>query len=138
MAFCLSGMVVLYTNTRRPRHFCSLYKYSFCSLWNLLSLWCQYEALQYRIFSPSNEQAHLHTNNLILSTSESYKTYSSYDNERKSNFINQVWVLRLRYCSSVVLCFCFCFDTTNDQSRMYIAMLSFELKLLSRVFQISR
>ncbi|KAK4871672.1 hypothetical protein RN001_015796 [Aquatica leii] len=48
LAFCLSGIVVMCT--RQPRHKAPLCKYVFCSLSNILSSWCQYEALKYVSF----------------------------------------------------------------------------------------
>lgn len=48
LAFCISAMVVLCT--RQNRHKCSLYKYIFCSFSNIMSSWCQYEALKYVSF----------------------------------------------------------------------------------------
>lgn len=48
LAFCMSGIVVLCR--RQPRHKCPMYKYSFCSLSNIMSSWCQYEALKYVSF----------------------------------------------------------------------------------------
>merc|ERR1719370_2175918 len=35
---------------RQPRHKAPLFKYSYCSLSNILSSWCQYEALKYISF----------------------------------------------------------------------------------------
>lgn len=35
---------------RQPRHTTPLYKYVFCSLSNIMSSWCQYEALKYVSF----------------------------------------------------------------------------------------
>lgn len=35
---------------RQPRHKCPLYKYIFCSFSNIMSSWCQYEALKYVSF----------------------------------------------------------------------------------------
>lgn len=48
LAFCMSGVVVLCR--RQPRHKCAMFKYSFCSLSNIMSSWCQYEALKYVSF----------------------------------------------------------------------------------------
>lgn len=48
LALCMSGAVVLCT--RQNRHKCPLYKYVFCSLSNIMSSWCQYEALKYVSF----------------------------------------------------------------------------------------
>lgn len=48
LAFCMSGIVVLCR--RQPRHKCPMFKYSFCSLSNIMSSWCQYEALKYVSF----------------------------------------------------------------------------------------
>lgn len=48
LAFCLSGSIILFT--RQPRHKAPLHKYIFCSLSNILSSWCQYEALKYVTF----------------------------------------------------------------------------------------
>lgn len=48
LAFLLSGFVVLCR--RQPSHKAPLYKYVYCSLSNILSSWCQYEALKYVSF----------------------------------------------------------------------------------------
>lgn len=48
LAFCMSGIVVLCK--RQSRHKCPMFKYSFCSLSNIMSSWCQYEALKYVSF----------------------------------------------------------------------------------------
>ncbi|KAF5305802.1 hypothetical protein FQA39_LY09138 [Lamprigera yunnana] len=48
LAFSLSGIVILCT--RQPSHKAPLYKYVFCSISNILSSWCQYEALKYVSF----------------------------------------------------------------------------------------
>lgn len=48
LAFCMAGTVLLFT--RQPRHKAPLHKYVFCSFSNILSSWCQYEALKYVTF----------------------------------------------------------------------------------------
>ncbi|XP_046419812.1 adenosine 3'-phospho 5'-phosphosulfate transporter 1 [Neodiprion virginianus] len=48
LAFLMSGLYLLIQ--RQPRHTTPLYKYTFCSLSNILSSWCQYEALMYVSF----------------------------------------------------------------------------------------
>ncbi|XP_022908155.1 adenosine 3'-phospho 5'-phosphosulfate transporter 1 [Onthophagus taurus] len=48
LAFCFSGIYICCK--RQPRHKCPLYKYIFCSLSNVMSSWCQYEALKYVSF----------------------------------------------------------------------------------------
>lgn len=48
LAFILSAVYIL--ATRQPRHISPLYKYSFCSFSNIMSSWCQYEALKYVSF----------------------------------------------------------------------------------------
>lgn len=48
LAFAFSGIHLLLT--RHPRHNCPLYKYVYCSLTNILSSWCQYEALKFVTF----------------------------------------------------------------------------------------
>lgn len=48
LAFCMSGIVILCR--RQSRHKCPMFKYSFCSLSNIMSSWCQYEALKYVSF----------------------------------------------------------------------------------------
>ncbi|KAF2368552.1 UAA transporter [Trinorchestia longiramus] len=48
LAFLLSGTYLLMT--RQPRHSAPLYKYSYCSFSNIMSSWCQYEALKYVSF----------------------------------------------------------------------------------------
>ena len=48
LAFLLSGAYLLHTD--QPKHTAPLYKYSYCSLSNILSSWCQYEALKYVSF----------------------------------------------------------------------------------------
>lgn len=48
LAFILA---LIYINVvRQPRHTAPLYKYSFCSFSNIMSSWCQYEALKYVSF----------------------------------------------------------------------------------------
>ncbi|KAF7269703.1 hypothetical protein GWI33_017224 [Rhynchophorus ferrugineus] len=48
LAFIMSAIVLFCT--RQPRHRCPLYKYVFCSFSNIMSSWCQYEALKYVSF----------------------------------------------------------------------------------------
>lgn len=48
LAFIMSGIVLLCK--RQSRHKCPLYKYAFCSFSNILSSWCQYEALKFVSF----------------------------------------------------------------------------------------
>ncbi|MCL4122508.1 UNVERIFIED_CONTAM: hypothetical protein GTU68_034312 [Idotea baltica] len=48
LAFLLSGAYLLCT--RQPRHTAPLYQYSYCSFSNIMSSWCQYEALKYVSF----------------------------------------------------------------------------------------
>lgn len=48
LAFLVSAVILFFT--RQPRHRCPLYKYVFCSFSNIMSSWCQYEALKYVAF----------------------------------------------------------------------------------------
>ncbi|MPC67881.1 Adenosine 3'-phospho 5'-phosphosulfate transporter 1 [Portunus trituberculatus] len=48
LAFMLAAMYL--TCTRQPRHTAPIYKYSYCSFSNIMSSWCQYEALKYVTF----------------------------------------------------------------------------------------
>ena len=48
LAFALALLVILFR--RQPRHKAPLFKYSFCSFSNIMSSWCQYEALKYISF----------------------------------------------------------------------------------------
>ncbi|XP_071486849.1 adenosine 3'-phospho 5'-phosphosulfate transporter 1-like [Diadema antillarum] len=48
LAFIAALLVM--TFTVQPRHTAPLYKYSYCSLSNILSSWCQYEALKFVTF----------------------------------------------------------------------------------------
>ncbi|XP_075227880.1 adenosine 3'-phospho 5'-phosphosulfate transporter 1 isoform X2 [Lycorma delicatula] len=48
LAFILSGIYI--SLTRQPRHPMPLYKYVFCSFSNIMSSWCQYEALKFISF----------------------------------------------------------------------------------------
>jgi adenosine 3'-phospho 5'-phosphosulfate transporter B2 len=48
LAFVLSGLYIMFT--RQPRHVAPLYKYVYCSFSNIMSSWCQYEALKYVSF----------------------------------------------------------------------------------------
>jgi len=48
LAFLMSGLYLLVR--RQPQHKTPLYKYVFCSLSNIMSSWCQYEALKYVSF----------------------------------------------------------------------------------------
>lgn len=48
LAFLISGLYLIVQ--RQPQHKAPLYKYAFCSLSNIMSSWCQYEALKYVSF----------------------------------------------------------------------------------------
>ncbi|XP_038066385.1 adenosine 3'-phospho 5'-phosphosulfate transporter 1-like isoform X2 [Patiria miniata] len=48
LAFSAAGVIILVT--RQPRHTAPLYRYSYCSLSNIMSSWCQYEALKFVSF----------------------------------------------------------------------------------------
>lgn len=48
LAFLMSGLYLIIQ--RQPQHKAPLYKYVFCSLSNIMSSWCQYEALKYVSF----------------------------------------------------------------------------------------
>ncbi|XP_018019809.1 adenosine 3'-phospho 5'-phosphosulfate transporter 1 [Hyalella azteca] len=48
LAFLLAGAYLLVS--KQPRHTAPLYKYSYCSFSNIMSSWCQYEALKYVSF----------------------------------------------------------------------------------------
>lgn len=48
LAFLMSGLYLIVQ--RQPQHKTPLYKYAFCSLSNIMSSWCQYEALKYVSF----------------------------------------------------------------------------------------
>ncbi|KAL7642499.1 UNVERIFIED_CONTAM: hypothetical protein RMT77_007060 [Armadillidium vulgare] len=48
LAFLLAGTYLMVT--RQSRHKAPLYKYSYCSFSNIMSSWCQYEALKYVSF----------------------------------------------------------------------------------------
>lgn len=48
LAFSLSGSYILLR--RQPRHSMPLYKYAYCSFSNIMSSWCQYEALKFVSF----------------------------------------------------------------------------------------
>lgn len=48
LAFAIALLIMLVR--RQPRHRAPLFKYSYCSLSNILSSWCQYEALKYISF----------------------------------------------------------------------------------------
>lgn len=48
LAFTLSGLYLLFTH--QPRHLAPVYKYSYCSFSNIMSSWCQYEALKFVAF----------------------------------------------------------------------------------------
>ncbi|KAG7163201.1 Adenosine 3'-phospho 5'-phosphosulfate transporter 1-like [Homarus americanus] len=45
LAFLLAATYLGFT--RQPRHTAPIYKYSYCSFSNIMSSWCQYEALKY-------------------------------------------------------------------------------------------
>ena len=49
LAFAIALLYITLSNTV-PRHKAPLYKYSFCSLSNVMSSWCQYEALKFVSF----------------------------------------------------------------------------------------
>ncbi|XP_064484267.1 adenosine 3'-phospho 5'-phosphosulfate transporter 1-like [Ornithodoros turicata] len=48
LAFLLSGAYILIVS--QPRHLVPFYKYSYCSFSNIMSSWCQYEALKFVSF----------------------------------------------------------------------------------------
>merc|ERR1719342_1361730 len=48
LAFALALIVIMMK--RQPRHRAPLFKYSYCSFSNIMSSWCQYEALKYVSF----------------------------------------------------------------------------------------
>ena len=48
LAFLVASLCILFT--RQPRHTAPLYKYSYSSFSNIMSSWCQYEALKYVSF----------------------------------------------------------------------------------------
>ncbi|XP_066587155.1 adenosine 3'-phospho 5'-phosphosulfate transporter 1 isoform X2 [Prorops nasuta] len=48
LAFLMSGFYLIIQ--KQPQHKAPLYKYAFCSLSNIMSTWCQYEALKYVSF----------------------------------------------------------------------------------------
>jgi len=48
LAFIIAITVMLFI--RQPKHKAPLYKYSFCSFSNIMSSWCQYEALKFVSF----------------------------------------------------------------------------------------
>ncbi len=48
MAFAVALLCI--TAKKQPRHRAPLYKYSYCSFSNIMSSWCQYEALKYISF----------------------------------------------------------------------------------------
>nr|CAG4643180.1 EOG090X05CU [Ilyocryptus agilis] len=50
LAFILSGIYLLITHKQTAQHRTPLYKYSYCSVSNTLSSWCQYEALKFVSF----------------------------------------------------------------------------------------
>ena len=49
LAFAIALLYISFSNTI-PRHKAPLFKYSFCSLSNIMSSWCQYEALKFVSF----------------------------------------------------------------------------------------
>lgn len=53
----MSGLYLIVQ--RQPQHKTPLYKYAFCSLSNIMSSWCQYEALKYVSF-PTQVKERLH------------------------------------------------------------------------------
>ena len=48
MAFAVALLCIM--AIKQPRHKAPLYKYSYCSFSNILSSWCQYEALKFISF----------------------------------------------------------------------------------------
>lgn len=48
LALTVSGLCCILI--KQPRHMAPMYKYSFASISNILSSWCQYEALKYISF----------------------------------------------------------------------------------------
>lgn len=50
LALCVSGLYIALTHLHQPRHTAPFYKYSYSSLSNVMSSWCQYEALKFVSF----------------------------------------------------------------------------------------
>ena len=50
LAFGIALCYIIFFGNGLPRHKAPLYKYSFCSLSNIMSSWCQYEALKFVSF----------------------------------------------------------------------------------------
>lgn len=48
LAFVLSGIAIFIW--KQPRHTVPFYKYIYCSFSNIMSSWCQYEALKFISF----------------------------------------------------------------------------------------
>ena len=48
LAFAVALLYI--TATKQPRHKAPMYKYSYCSFSNIMSSWCQYEALKFISF----------------------------------------------------------------------------------------
>jgi len=58
-ALCVAGLVTLVQQQRHSAHQPPLYKYSYCSFSNIISSWCQYEALKFVSF-PVQVSVHVH------------------------------------------------------------------------------
>ncbi|KAG1649631.1 Adenosine 3'-phospho 5'-phosphosulfate transporter 1 [Nymphon striatum] len=78
LAFLISAIYV--TLTTQPRHAAPLYKYSFASFSNVMSSWCQYEALKFVSF-PSQvlTKASKIIPVMIMGKIVSGKTYNAYE-----------------------------------------------------------
>lgn len=63
LAFTLSGLYLLVS--QQPRHVAPVYKYSYCSFSNIMSSWCQYEALKFVAF-PTQVVLHISPPVLLL------------------------------------------------------------------------
>ncbi|CAN7937732.1 unnamed protein product [Ixodes hexagonus] len=78
LAFALSGAYLL--ASRQPRHVAPLYKYSFCSFSNIMSSWCQYEALKFVSFPTQVlAKASKIIPVMLMGKVVSRKTYESYE-----------------------------------------------------------
>nr|XP_012150004.1 PREDICTED: adenosine 3'-phospho 5'-phosphosulfate transporter 1-like isoform X2 [Megachile rotundata] len=73
LAFLMSGLYLLIQ--RQPQHKAPLYKYAFCSLSNIMSSWCQYEALKYVLAKASKIIPVMIMGKIISQTTYEYYEY---------------------------------------------------------------
>ncbi|KAL1501300.1 hypothetical protein ABEB36_006646 [Hypothenemus hampei] len=132
LAFTISAIVIFCS--RQPRHRCPLYKYVFCSISNVMSSWCQYEALKYvsfpsqvlakasktipvmvmgKIVSKTKYEFYEYTTALILSVGMLFFLLDTGDDNNKN--------VVTKFSGVILLCLYIAFDsfTSNWQGKLF-------------------